>query len=169
MLNSSKMIIEKLKKAGSIETFPDKKAFYIFTTDDLNNLPENMRELDYKKFKNEFVVYTGITTSLKKRRHLNGTARNSTLRKSLGSLLSLERKYLKENKYRFISIDEERLSKWMLSNLKMYYATEENDLNELEQDLINTFNPPLNINKNYNVANEEFRKYLKELRNKKEQ
>ena len=57
------------------------------------------------------------------------------------------------------------LSNWMKTNLMLSYITVTNP-QDYEQDLINHFNPPLNIRDNRNPINAEFRRNLSEMRGK---
>lgn len=149
------------------QEFEDKHAYYLFGARDINSLPEEMKNALYTEYKGYPIIYAGITTSLMYRRHLNGSARNSTLRKSLGTLLNLRRKKLKGRKYRFTDEHEKSLTEWMEKNLIMFYATEGYDLEAIEKYLIEKFNPPLNLKNNDNEINKEFRALVKEMRNKK--
>lgn len=158
------LMIENAVRAENLDALPHRKAFYIICARDKNALPETLTNLEYKTYKDYLVIYTGKTSSLKNRRHFNGTARNSTLRKSLGSLLNLEREYFSDGKYKFSKRDEDFLSKWMTENLIMFYSTNVQNLSALETHLIDKFNPPLNLDQNYSHINMEFRKYLSEKR-----
>lgn len=92
---------------------------------------------------------------------------SNILRKSIGSLFALRREqYPNEigtSKYKFIREDEEKLSLWMKDNLILYYIKNE-DTKELENDLINEYHPPLNIDKNKSEMNKYFRILLKNKR-----
>ena len=123
------------------------------------------------------LIYVGISDNgLYERdykKHFNGTAGSSTLRKSLGSLMGLTKTFRSEKektrtsgtvKTKFIKEDEENLSKWMNSNLLLLFKTASNR-DEIETKMIAELNPPLNIQKNINSVNADYRKMLSSLRN----
>lgn len=152
---------------------PDEKGLYLICVSNFNNLPNDLKELEYTYFNDRPVLYLGISGSrgLRKRdykNHFTGTARNSTLRKSLGSIL----RYSKEqydndigtSKYKFCALEEEKLTEWMKNNLIMHYCVTEGDVENIETELIKQYNPPLNISKNKSQVNKKFRKYLSQLR-----
>lgn len=156
---------------------PDKRGVYIICAKNISDLPKNMVGLTYSLLESSSVIYVGISgrkTSkafgLRDRdykTHFNGTARRSTLRKSLGVLWNYEKvQYANEintTKYRFTHDDEDKLSEWMKKSLILYYMTSDNS-EELEVQLINYYAPPLNIKDNKRVENYEFRKTLSKLR-----
>jgi hypothetical protein len=118
------------------------------------------------------VLYTGVTKdSLYKRVfkiHLTGNnAGKSTLRKSLGCLWGY--KFVKRDKKadstktKFGEQDEIVLTEWMRKNLLVLFVANPNYEAD-EQELIDKFNPPLNISKNHNLINVEFRTKLEFLR-----
>ena len=121
------------------------------------------------------VIYTGIAgKSLRKRdykQHFTGNnAGSSTLRKSLGSMFGYVKiprdKDPNTGKTKFKKTDEIKLSKWMQSNLTLYFKS--NIKPEILEDvLIRELNPPLNLSKNSNSVNQGFRNKLSELRSKK--
>lgn len=121
------------------------------------------------------VIYTGISKdSLRNRdyrQHFTGNnAGRSTLRKSLGSMMGLNKIPRDANKpnngkTKFKTTDEAVLSDWMHDNLLLlYHATRIDEVEKLEQQLIDYYNPPLNIQNNRNVINIGFRNRLKNLR-----
>lgn len=123
------------------------------------------------------VIYTGISNKgIRKRdynQHFTGNnAGQSTLRKSLGSLMGFPKiprdKNKPENgKTKFNEKDEETLSQWMRENLLLFYCTRNNATQPIEtweKELIDFYNPPLNIKSNTNLINEEYRNLLKKLR-----
>lgn len=125
----------------------------------------------FKTFKGLEVIYTGIASkSLRNRdykQHFTGNnAGSSTLRKSLGSLFGYN-KILRDSKTKkrtkFNPEDEQKLSEWMKANLILYYSTSKDYL-KIEEELIKSLNPPLNIKDNYNIENKEFRNLLSKLR-----
>lgn len=58
---------------------------------------------------------------------------------------------------------ERNLSAWMKSNLLLFYR-EDLSPEKYVGELIKKFNPPLNLSKNKNIENTEYRKILSELR-----
>lgn len=141
---------------------------YLICFRKLENVPTQMRLLEYSRFNEYYVIYAGKSSRGFKERdyrnHFRGSARNSTLRKSIGVLMNLERYYYPNNKYRFQSSEEEKLSKWMKENLIVFYKITNNIENE-EKLLIENYYPPLNIQLNQAVQNQTFRNELKVLRN----
>ena len=128
------------------------------------------------KFEGLNVIYTGIAGgSLRTRdfrQHFKGdNAGRSTLRKSLGVLFGYKLiprdKDPTTGKTKFNLKDEQELSKWMLSNLIMFFLPTQ-DFNSVEIKLINNFNPLLNIKDNHNNINADFRQLLSRLRAKKD-
>ena len=116
-------------------------------------------------------IYTGIASKSLRRRdyraHFIGNdASHSTLRKSIGSLFGYDLILRKENDKRhkkFKPNDEEKLTKWMKNNLLLAFV-ENADPESMEDKLIAELNPPLNLNKNDNTVNAEFRALLSKLR-----
>lgn len=121
------------------------------------------------------VIYTGISQNLKVRdygQHFTGNnAGRSTLRKSLGCLMGFKQiprdsKKPDNGKTKFSDIDESILSRWMAENLLLFYY--QNDrYEEKELELIEWYNPPLNLQHNKNFINLEFRSMLSDLRSSK--
>lgn len=116
-------------------------------------------------------IYTGIASeSLRKRDYRNHFADNdasrSTLRKSIGSLFGYDLILRKEGDLKhkkFKPVDEEKLTEWMISNLLLAFV-ENAAPKPLEEKLIAELNPPLNLDKNHNMVNKEFRALLSKLR-----
>lgn len=157
--------------SSNIELIPDSSGNYVVCLQKGKRLPKVDIEPNYKTFKGFEVVYTGIASkSLKKRdykQHFNGNAGSSTLRKSIGSLFGYTKIKRDKNpaskKTKFGEKDEAQLSQWMHDNLVLFY-TENNAPDSLEDELIAKYNPPLNLAKNKNEINQQFRALLKELR-----
>ena len=116
-------------------------------------------------------IYTGIASESLRQRvyhyHFVGNdASSSTLRKSIGSLFGYDLILRKEGDLehkKFKPADEEKLTKWMMSNLLLVFV-ENADPEPLEEKLIAELNPPLNLYKNHNMVNKEFRALLSKLR-----
>ncbi|MPM42251.1 hypothetical protein SDC9_88916 [bioreactor metagenome] len=155
---------------------PDEAGAYLICAKHTDVLPARMKKLEYSYVNGLPVIYVGIAgrptsrvKSLRKRdyrNHFNGTARTSTLRKSLGVLFGFEKQYESETnnlKYKFISENEEKLSKWMEDNLVMHFVKIDNPI-EFEIYMIKTYEPPLNLKDNYSEKNRGFREKLSHLR-----
>ena len=116
-------------------------------------------------------IYTGIASkSLRNRDYRNhfvdNDASRSTLRKSIGSLFGYDLIPRKEGDLKhkkFKPADEEKLTEWMMSNLLLAFV-ENAAPKSLEEKLIAKLNPPLNLEKNHNKVNAEFRALLSKLR-----
>ncbi|WP_156926578.1 GIY-YIG nuclease family protein [Cohnella panacarvi] len=158
-------------KSDDPQTIPKETGIYCITANSVAQLPTQMRSLTYSYLNNRPVIYVGISNKSLRTRdyssHFKGNARGSTLRKSLGSLLGLERiqsqNDMGKSRYKFTKSDEMRLSNWMVENIQLHFYTHpEPDL--IEQELINFFKPPLNLKDNKNKENIDFRSYLITLR-----
>jgi hypothetical protein len=154
-------------------SIPDNKGNYLILLKEKSQLPKTKIEFTCKTFKRKKVIYTGISNkSLRNRdfrQHFNGTAGNSTLRKSIGSMFGwkkIPRDKVDNGKTKFSLKDETELSKWMKTNLELHYFQNSNP-EQNEQILIDEFNPPLNLSKNKNIINSEFRNELSQLRKMK--
>lgn len=121
------------------------------------------------------VIYTGIAGgSLRTRdfrQHFKGNnAGRSTLRKSLGVLFGYKQiprdKDPNTGKTKFANTDELKLSDWMHNNLIMFFLPTLN-FDSIEIELINHFNPPLNLKDNNNLINLDYRRLLSNLRAQK--
>lgn len=116
-------------------------------------------------------IYTGIASeSLRQRVYrihfIGNDASRSTLRKSIGSLFGYDlipRKEGDSKHEKFKPADEEKLTKWMKNNLLLAFV-ENADPESMEDKLIAELNPPLNLDKNDNTVNAEFRALLSKLR-----
>lgn len=158
----------------SIKSIPNLPGNYIVTLRKESCLPDIEITPTFKKFRGLNVIYTGLAgASLRDRdtkKHFRGNAGSSTLRKSIGCLFGYEliprdKKYEDNKKTKFRKEDEGLLSEWMTRNLLLFYYLN-SDLHSLEELLIQKYNPPLNLDKNFNQVNEEFRKKLSMLRNR---
>lgn len=151
---------------------PRGKGNYIVTIRDIKNLPTHRCDIVTHLFRGQKVIYTGITSKGLRHRignqHLGTNAGRSTLRLSIGCLLGytlIPRD--KSNPYngmvRFNNQGEELLRQWMINNLLFYYLPNQSP-HDLEIELIQSLNPPLNLQSNYNPINQDFRLLLKSLR-----
>lgn len=121
------------------------------------------------------VLYTGVTKDSLYERvfkiHLTGNnAGKSTLRKSLGCLWGYtfvaRDKKPDSKKTKFADNDEVSITTWMRKNLLVLFVPNSN-FEADEQELIDAFNPPLNLDKNRNAVNLNYRQQLKLLRARK--
>ena len=162
---------------------PEKPGNYIFLLRPTVKLPEDVileqptfTTLEFEGAEYE-VLYTGVTSRTLYERvfktHLFGNnAGKSTLRKSLGCLWGYPFIFRDKNpnpnripKTKYRDEDEQAITQWMKKNLLVLVVPNANyDDDELE--LIETFNPPLNLDKNHNVINLSYRMKIKELRNR---
>jgi hypothetical protein len=174
ILKSQKLLFDPL--INEKRELPDCNGIYVLCSRDLSCLPESMSNLDYAYYENYPVVYVGISgkQGLRKRNnnHFRGTARNSTIRRSIGSLLGCSREYYKDGKYKFVKADEEKISYLMNNNLVFFHwrlkSFSEKGIDEMETRMIEYFNPPLNLFKNNSPINRDFRNELRILRNRKQ-
>lgn len=149
---------------------PNLCGIYIITANNKECLPELIRGAEYKLVFGRPIIYVGKSNRGIRIRdyndHFNGTARRSTLRKSLGVLMGLTKKYeqYSPRKYKFVDEDEKYLSRWMKSNLWLHYKTTENTVIE-ENELIFLLNPPLNLLNNHAIVNHDIRTQISILRN----
>ena len=157
------------------EHVPDNPGNYIVCLKNGSLLPDIGVSCKMKTYQGFNVIYTGIAgKSLRKRdyrQHFTGNnAGSSTLRKSIGSLFGYAKiardKDPNNGKTKFKETDEIKLSKWMQSNLVLYFKSNLKP-DDLEDELIRELNPPLNLSKNSNIINQKFRKKLSKLRSKK--
>jgi len=158
---------------------PDKPGNYIIVLRSTSSLPIEkqfstipiLTPFDYKNDKYN-VVYVGKSSkSLRIRdykQHFTGTAGNSTARKSLGCLLGFKLiprdiNSPQNGKTTFNEFDEHALTEWMKDNLLLFYYAN-NDYKNVEKELIRIYNPPLNLQGNFNKTNRDFRRELSALR-----
>lgn len=116
-------------------------------------------------------IYTGIASENLRQRvyrthFVSNNASRSTIRKSIGSLIGYDLIPRKEGDLKhkkFKPANEEKLTEWMMSNMLLAFV-ENADSEPLEEKLIAELNPPLNLDKNTNMVNKEFRALLSKLR-----
>ena len=63
-------------------------------------------------------------------------------------------------------MDEASITEWMNKNLLVLFV-ENLNYEKDEQELIDKFNPPLNLDKNKNIINSNYRQQLSRLRTRK--
>lgn len=148
---------------------------YIIALREGCNIPQSVIKPSYRLHDGLRVLYVGMSNQGLNSRigktHFNGTAGRSTLRKSLGCLFGYKliprsKNNPNDGKTTFETCDEERLSKWMRDNLIVFYATVRDDIESVENDLIHSYSPPLNIKSSLSDDNKGFREYLSSLRKK---
>ncbi len=159
-----------------IETkISDSPGNYIICLREKANLPKTSIKPIMISFEGFRVVYTGIAGSSLRtrdfRQHFKGNnAGRSTLRKSIGVLFRFKQIARDKNpitgKTKFCDKDELWLTKWMETNLKMFFLPTPN-FKKIEKILITYFNPPLNLKDNNNEINADFRVFLSNLRTQK--
>jgi len=159
------------------DLIPDKPGIYMVCLKKSLFLPKINFKPIYSQFNNLNIIYIGISKKSLRYRdyktHFNGNnAGRSTLRKSLGSLFGYKKiprdvNNPKNGKTKFSEMDEIKLSQWMKESLVLFFnhKLDNYDLESLEYDLIDYYNPLLNLSKNYNANNKGFRDELKKLRN----
>ena len=158
-------------KVDDADQIPDDAGNYIVCLRKSSKLPKTKPDFITQNYQGKEVIYVGIAgKSLRKRdykQHFNGNAGKSTLRKSIGSLFGYQKVprsvHKDDGKTKFTIADELKLSHWMKNNLILYFLPN-NQPENLEDLLIKKFNPPLNLAKNKNPVNAEFRNLLMGLR-----
>lgn len=154
---------------------PKSNGNYIVTIRDIEAFPTLGYTIVTPLFRGHHVIYTGITSNGLRNRignqHLGTNAGRSTLRQSLGCLMGYTQiprdlNKLENRMARFNDSDEALLLDWIKDNLLFYYLPNA-ESEKLEEELIATFNPPLNIQGNHKPINKDFRDALKSLRRKK--
>lgn len=154
---------------------PKENGNYIVTIRDITALPKHGCDIVTPLFREHNVIYTGITSSGLRNRignqHLGKNAGRSTLRLTIGCLLGYtpiprDKNNPENGMVRFNAGEEELLLAWMKENLLFYYLPNESP-DALEAELIAHLNPPLNLMKNYNPVNQDYRQVIRALRAKK--
>ena len=163
-------------KNDSPKILPQDAGYYIICFKKNSTIPSKLKNAIFTQCRNLRVLYVGITNAKKGikgrdyRKHFNGNAGGSTLRKSIGVLfeykLIARDKNTSNNKKKFSKDDELELSDWMKNNLCFFYRVLQSP-DIIEQKLINLFNPPLNLNKTKHIIeNKEIRQRISFLRRK---
>lgn len=179
MLNLNNMSSFNPSK-DDLEELPNKRGLYFICIKNKTKLPLLASARFKKIYGRENILYVGISKKGLRVRdyqnHFRGSARTSTLRKSLGALFGwkeadrvrYEKEKRKKNKYYFKSELEKKLTDWMKNNLILFYFLEENTnvLNDLEKYYIGEISSPINILNNMHALslNAVFIKKLKKLR-----
>jgi len=154
-----------------VSQLPSAKGIYMIIARNADCIKPLFINAEVLMFNGYHALYIGISESqgLRDRdykNHFKGTARQSTLRKSLGALHEWRdmRVYFRDGKYKFNDTCEEKLSSWMRRNLMILYWLVDENIGEIENVLINEMSPPLNLAKNKSPINRDFREKLKSLR-----
>ena len=159
-------------RVNSGNDLPRSSGNYIVTIRDIKELPTLGYTVVAPTFRGHNLIYIGITGDTLRTRiwnqHLGDNAGSSTLRLTLGCLFGYEiipRDVNNPNngKVRFSPENEKELQEWMKENLLFYYFPNKAP-NSFEEELIEAFNPPLNLMKNYNPVNQEYRRKISLLR-----
>lgn len=125
------------------------------------NYPKNIPSEGCVHFEDKTLLYIGIAPSEQNKRtssstlfsrirgqHVKGNARSSTLRRSLGCLLSeqLGIKFEGNDNRRkpFTQESEKKLTEWMLQNALVVWTLHDEPW-KLEEEFINKLSPPLNL------------------------
>lgn len=145
---------------GQRADLPDMEGNYVVVFKAGCDIPGVLGDFEYPEISLGGVeyrlLYTGISSNLKTRlwsNHLHGNGGNSTLRKTLGSLFrykKIPRDAGKPNngKTKFEQANEQKLTEWMENSLLFAYFVNDNNSDDLEKDLIDTLQPPLNVDGN---------------------
>ena len=159
---------------GSPKEIPIGAGNYFVVLKEGCSLPDVGIPVKMAKFRGMDIIYTGVagaSSGLRKRitwAHLGDNAGRSTLRLSLGVLMGFKpipRDASNPNNghTRFRPDEEARLTDWMKDNLLVYFFSND-DFEAVEEELIASLNPPLNLMKNYNPVNRELRTQISYLR-----
>lgn len=163
-------------KHQDLNSISHQNGIYIFTLREGCDIPDTHNKPIYELYDGQRVLYIGQTKSgLNSRinkKHFNGRAGSSTLRKSLGCLLGFKliprsKKNPDDGKTTLEKCDEIKLSQWMRDNLIVYYAIVLDDIDSAENKFINSYSPPLNLSKVPMDRNQGFRSELSSLRSMK--
>ena len=163
---------------GSPKEIPEGAGNYFIVLKDGHSLPDVGLPVVMAKYRGMDIVYTGVAGSssgLRRRitwAHFGDNAGRSTLRLTLGVLMGFKPiprdvSNPHNGHTRFLPEEEKRLTDWMKDNLQVYYFPND-DYEAVEEELIASLNPPLNLMKNYNPVNSELRSHISYLRSQVE-
>jgi hypothetical protein len=171
-LESKYSVFDPAKTSNN--SIPSKPGVYVICLKPDCTLPDVGIPFTTNVINGNEVIYIGIAAKDLYQRLINqhffgNNAGRSTFRKSTGSMLGYSKvprdKNPKTRKTKFSEADEMRLTNWMQQSLIVYYQLHQNP-DSIETVLINEFNPPLNLLKNHNTINKQFRAHLSTLRTK---
>jgi len=158
---------------------PAKSGNYLMVLRTTESLPQNVSinitpQFTSIEYNGDYYAVVYVEKSKKSikesyKQHFQGTADNSTIRKSIGCLIGFKLK--SDNMYSdslsskkgFNDMEEQLVTEWMKKNLLVLYYTN-NDYKNAGQELIKVYNPPLNLQGNFYKVNAEYRKQLSALR-----
>ena len=150
------------------DVIPDKPGVYCLRIKNINSLPSEFA--DVLKGRKHNIIYVGIATKSLKRRFLGQELRargHGTFFRSIGSMLgykppkgSLSNKKNKRN-YKFFKNDEKKIIAWINKHLVANWTETDKELESLEDWLIKTYLPLVNLDKNP-FALDKIRKLRKE-------
>lgn len=153
---------KNFKSVDSIDSLvPHNSGLYCIRITDINKLPKPFNTFLADRQHN--IIYIGIATESLNRRFLNQELRangHGTFFRSIGAVLghrppkgSLVTKANKRN-YKFSSLDEQKIIKWINDNLKVNWIEFSGDFETLETKLINKHRPLINLAKNPSALKE---------------
>ena len=163
---------------ASPKEIPEGAGNYFVVLKDGHSLPDVGLPVVMDKFHGMDIVYTGVagaSSGLRRRitwAHFGDNAGRSTLRLTLGVLMGFKPiprdvSNPHNGHTRFRPEEEKRLTDWMKDNLLVYFFPKD-DYEAVEEELIASLNPPLNLMKNYNPVNSELRSHISYLRSQVE-
>lgn len=144
---------KNFKLANEIDTIvPDEPGLYCIRIKDCQLLTTPFNS--HLQERNHNIIYIGIASQSLKKRFLGQELRavgHGTFFRSIGAVLgfSPEQGSLKnkknQNNYTFSSSDEQKIIKWINQNLIVNWVKVNQDINNIENELIKTHLPLLNI------------------------
>ena len=159
---------------GSPKEIPEGAGNYFVVLKEGRSLPDVGLPVVMAKYHGMDIVYTGVakaSSGLRRRitwAHFGDNAGRSTLRLTLGVLMGFKPiprdvSDPHNGHTRFLPEEEVRLTDWMKDNLLVYFFPND-DYEAVEEELIASLNPPLNLMKNHNPVNSELRSHISYLR-----
>lgn len=144
---------KNFKQAKEVDTFvPDESGLYCIRIKDKHLLTEPF--YSHLKERNHNIIYIGIASKSLKTRFLGQELRaigHGTFFRSIGAVLGFTPEYgsLKDkknqNNYTFSVSDKRKIIKWINQNLIVNWVKVDQDINNIENELIKTHLPLLNI------------------------
>ena len=154
MKDLDKFVLYDPVETNGTSSIPDRKGCYLIV------LRSNATFIECKK-----IAIAPKLTSI----DVSGTSCGSSFGKSIGCLMGYTL-YQGDTSSatgafsKFSVAAEKGIKKWITGNLLFLYCADEGG-QCAEQELINAYNPPLNLLNNSNKVNSQYRKKLSELRN----
>ena len=146
---------------NSEDYIPEKPGLYCIRIKKSNTLNATLVKL--LKERNHNIIYIGLASKNLRKRFLNQELRakgHGTFFRSLGAVLGYHPEFgslldkSNQNNYKFSKQDEVEIIKWMDKNLVINWVEVSNNLNGIEDELIKTYLPLLNIAGNPGVLND---------------